>query len=412
MNLPPRVETSEIYDRGMPQPPVRVCMHVLGGVRNDTRVMREAIALVEAGFAVSIVDVEGESSLPAEEDINGVCVKHIIRPGWFVSTHFKPWFLVKFMLMIVSSTFRLVRTKVDIYHAQDQTSLPACYIAAWIRRKSLIFDAHEMPLSDVGLKRWRRLHALSERFLASMLPRCAGIITVSSPIVQEICNRYRVPKVSLVRNVPVYRTVPKNDRLRQHLGVSQDVRIALYQGGVQPNRGLDRLIRAAPFLEPKTLIVIMGGAVKATQSQLEVLIASEGVAERVKILPPVPYDELLDWTASADLGLIIYSADYSPNVRMCLPNKLFEYLMAGIPVLASELEAVVEVIKTYDVGQVVSSLAPVDVGTAINVMLADHVVLARMRRNALDAAQREFCWEREKHRLIQLYKDVLEMQNA
>lgn len=412
MSLLPDIETSGLHDRAMNQSSVRVCMHVLGAVRTDVRVMREATALAEAGFSVSIIDVEAKSSQTVEEHIHGVCVKHIVSPAWFFSARFKPWFLIKYMLLIIRGIFRLVRSPVEVYHAQDQRALPACYIAAWIRRKPLVFDAHELPLSDEGLKRWHRLHALSERFLAGVLPRCTGIITVSSPIAQEICNRYRVPGVSLIRNIPAYRAVPKGGRLRQYLGLSPDVRIALYQGGMQPNRGLDRLIRSAPFLGPDILIVMMGDSVKETQSQLEELIVSEGVAERVKILPPVLYEELLDWTASADIGLIVYAPDHSPNVRMCLPNKLFEYLMAGIPVLTSKLDAVEEVIETYGVGQVVSSLDPADVGAAITAMLADRVALDRMRRNALYAAQHEFCWEKEKQRLIQFYQNILESRDA
>jgi glycosyltransferase involved in cell wall biosynthesis len=390
-------------------PLIKVCMHVLERARTDARVMREATALVEAGFAVSIVDVESESSCPLQEYIHDVCVNHIRRPDWFIPTRFKPWFLVKYVLMIICSAWRLVRSPVDIYHAQDQKSLPACYIAAWIRRKPLIFDAHELPLSDVGFTRWRRLHALSEHFLANMLPSCAGIITVSSPIEQEICKRYSVSNVHLIRNVPVYRTVPKSDRLRQHLGLIPAVRIALYQGYLQPDRGLDRLIHAAAFLEQNIFIVLLGQGPQKTVSQLEALIVSEGVTDRIKILPAVPYEELLDWTASADIGLHIPSPDYSLNTRWALPNKLFEYLMAGIPVLTSELDAIVEVIKTYDVGQVVSSLAPEDLGAAISAMLDDYDALARMRHNALEAARQEFHWEKESQRLIDLYHSILEV---
>jgi glycosyltransferase involved in cell wall biosynthesis len=171
------------------------------------------------------------------------------------------------------------------------------------------------------------------------------------------------------------------------------------------------LIHAAVFLEQDILIVLMGLGPKKTLSQLEALIVSEGVADRVKILPSVPYEELLNWTASADIGLNILPPDYSASIRMCLPNKLFEYLMAGIPVLTSELGAVVEVIKTYDVGQIVSSLDPEDVGVAITTMLEDRVALARMRQHALDAAQSEFCWEKEKQRLVRLYQDILVKQN-
>lgn len=81
--------------------------------------------------------------------------------------------------------------------------------------------------------------------------------------------------------------------------------------------------------------------------------------------------------------------------------------MAGVPVLTSELEAVTEIIRTYDVGEVVSSLQPEHIGHAINTMLADPAALACMRQNALDAARREFCWEKEQQALIHLYQEIV-----
>ncbi len=121
----------------------------------------------------------------------------------------------------------------------------------------------------------------------------------------------------------------------------------------------------------------------------------------------MPYAELLEWTASADIGLTIFPPDYSLSIRFTLPNKLFEYLMAGRPVLSSQLDAIAEVIKTYNVGQIVPSLAPSAIAAAINAMLADTAALARMRRNALETAQHEFYWEKESQELILLYKKLL-----
>lgn len=405
------VDTSISKESATTPSPIHVCMHVLGTARTDVRVMREATALVEAGFAVTIVDIEHEGRRHVEEDIRGVQLKHVIAPGWYTSRRFKLWFLIQAVQILIRSILRLLQTSIDIYHAHDIKALPACYLAARLRRKPLIFDAHELPLSEEAKSiHWRGLITLFSRLLTIMIPHCAGVITVSPPIAQEIRNRYHYPSVSLVRNIPMYRAVPKSDRLRQHLGLSPDVRIALYQGNLQQNRGLERLIYAASFLEPDTVIVLMGKGFKAPQSQLEALITSERVADRVKIIPPVPYEELLDWTASADIGLIVYPPDYSLNTKMCLPNKLFEFLIAGLPVLASQLDAVVDLIRTYDVGHVVSSLTPADVGAAINATLADLDVLARMRCNALDVAQQDLCWEKESQRLIHLYHEILATQ--
>jgi glycosyltransferase involved in cell wall biosynthesis len=331
-------------------------------------------------------------------------------PHAFFSTRFDKWTLIRVTGLFVRTTIRLLQTQADIYHGHEVSGLLPCYIAAILRRKPVIFDAHEMPLferplSELGFSR-RLLRKLLAIMLAYIVPRCAGVITVSPPIVEELRKRYNITDVVLLRNLPEYREVPRSDRLRQHLGLAPDVRIALYQGYLQPNRGLDRLIRAAAFLDPNIVIVIMGKNRKTTQTQLEALIASEGVADRVKILPPVAYAELLDWTSSADIGLNVASPDYSLNVRYFLPNKLFEYLLAGVPVLSSSLEAMVEVINTYDVGQILPSLEPEDIGNAINRMLADPQGLARQRSHALEASRNELYWEKESTKLLDLYQSI------
>ncbi|GCE20953.1 hypothetical protein KDK_47530 [Dictyobacter kobayashii] len=308
------------------------------------------------------------------------------------------------------STFLLLRTPADIYHAHDVSGLPACYIAACLRRKPLVFESHEMPLferplSELNSSR-RFLRTILALLLKRIVPRCAGVITVSPPIVEEIRRRYHVSRIALLRNLPEYREVPRNNRLREHLQLAASTRIVLYQGNIQPNRELDRLIHAASHFEPGIVLVIMGKDMKGTVSQLHSLIEQQGVAGQVKILPPVPYSELLTWTASADLGVTIYSPDYSLNVSMFLPNKLFEYLLVGVPVLSSNIGPIVEVIQKYDVGQIIASLAPEDIAAAINLLLHDKEALQRMRAHALTASRDELCWEKESPRLLQLYAEI------
>ena len=245
------------------------------------------------------------------------------------------------------------------------------------------------------------------RLLGVILPRCQGVIAASPLYAQEFSKLYHLSEVITIRNIPLYRAVEKTNQLRQFLGLSPETRIALYQGHIQRDRGLDRLVRAAPFLEPGIVIVMMGKGMGTTQSELEALIASEGVAERVKIIPSVPYEELLEWTASADIGLTIFPLDYSLSIRMTQPNKLFEYLMAGLPVLSSQLEAIVEIIRMYDVGEVVTPVQPEAIGAALNAMLADNTALHRMSLNAFEAAKNDLNWEKERLLLIGLYDDIV-----
>lgn len=385
----------------------RVCMHVLTTARLDPRVLREAAALAEAGYDVTVVDIERDPSRPRKEKMQGVTLKHIVMPSRFKRTRFKPFFLVKMAATIVRGIWSVTTTPAEVYHSHDDNALPACFVASRLRRKKLILDAHELPLVQPNHTRWKRLSAMARWSLKRMAPRCDGIITVSPQIVEEFHRRYGGPYPVLVRNIPPYSPPPdaSSNRLRQMMGFSDDIKIALYQGGIQENRRLDILVRAAHFVANNVRIIMMGYG--ESVEKIKALIVAEGVQDRVFVIPAVPYEELVATTASADIGLIVLDGNYSLNQKWCLPNKLFEAMMAGVPVLSSPLEAVEDLLRDYDVGVVVNSLSPESVGPAINALLADGEARARMRRNALAAAHQVFRWDVERLSLINLYASIL-----
>jgi glycosyltransferase involved in cell wall biosynthesis len=385
-----------------------VCMLVLSPARTTVHVRREAAALADARFAVTVIDIEQDHRLPADETVRGVRLQHV-----FVSPrsarHYDPltslpWLLFK-VTRITRSALKVLTTHADAYHAHDITALPACYLAALLRRKPLVFDAHELPMTQKHLVHRRMVTGISQALLRIMMKRCTETITVSPPLVQEMKKLYGGPVATVVRNIPDYQQPVNDDRLRRHFGLPPSARITLYQGGFQANRSLDTLVRAAPFLAPGNVIVLMGGG--ESLAQLERLIAELGVEDRVKIKPSVPYQELLSWTTSADLGLCVFSPDESLSIRYCLPNKLFEYLMAGLPVLTTQLDAVVDLVRHYGVGGETASMWPETVAGAINALLADPVELARMRANALAACQTALRWDLEQQRLVDVYERIL-----
>ena len=382
---------------------MRVCMHVRGVARTDGRVMREATALVAAGFDVSIVDVETDTWRTKNENVDGVHLKHIMKPTWLKAAGSKTARVLRTLQKLVTTTARLCRVPASIYHAHDINALLPCFIAAALRRKRLVFDAHEMPLYQFAGENGKILNKLIVRFSVSMMRSAAGIITVSPPIIEEMAKRYAISDITLVRNILPYQTVPASDRLRQQLKLGPEVRIVLYQGNLQPGRGLETLVKTAKFLGKDIVIVFLGKECGTTLAELHLLIAQEGVADRIKILSPVPYEELLSWTASADIGAITYSPDFSINAYVQLPNKLFEYLMVGLPILASPLPAIADILTTHTVGRVLSSLEPSNIAFEINAMLADTVHLAQMKRNALAVARQDLCWEKERQQIINLY---------
>jgi glycosyltransferase involved in cell wall biosynthesis len=385
-----------------PLPSAHICMHVVGNVATDERVLREASALQLAGYTLSIVDLGYRGRDPRQEEIRGSQVQHILLSADFAKTRFKKHALFRVASIFLRSTWRLLMTPADVYHAHDVIALPACYLAAVLRGKPLVFDAHELPFFQS--QRW--VNTLMNRLLTKMIQRCAAVVTVSLPIAQEIRRRYHPTQVELVRNMLTYRPYVPSDRLRQYLALPPNTRIALYQGNIQADRHPELLVQVARLLEPQNVIVLLGKGIGNAVPELERLIAREGVGERIKIIPPVSYADLLDWTASADLGLILYAPEHSLNVRMCLPNKLFEYLMAGLPVLATPLEAVADLLNTYEVGRVVESQEPDCIAAVLNRLLADEPSLTAMRINALNAVREELCWERERQHLIYLYHEI------
>lgn len=398
------------------EPAHRVCLHVVRPLRVDVRAQRTIDALERAGYAVMMIDVEEDvetEALSGGGVISRPCnyrVRHIILPRWRHGRSFEPFFFLKALQAFTKSLCWLLRCDADIYHACEVTALPACFIAAKIRRKPLIFEAYEMPLHDIPLAEMGRLRRVFHGLLSLLLPRlivrCQAVIAVSPPIVAEIRRSYRIERVFLVRNILPYRAVERGKRLQDYLGLAPSTRIVLYQGYLQSDRGLDILVRAALLLDPDIVIVLMGKSIGATQERLESLARELGVVERVKMIPPVPYDELLDWTASADIGLTPLSPEQTLTMKWCLPNKVFEYIMAGLPILSAPLEAAQELIARYDVGQTFPAALPSAVAHAINTMLADRAARARMQENALRAA-RELCWENESKRLLEVYENVL-----
>ena len=410
MKSPTLVDHAVHEEKATAKAPIKVCMHILRDARNDVRSLRSGATLLQEGYDVSIIDIEHDRSRPIKEDIRGIHIRHLVIPTWQSSRRSQFKFFITSLRTFILSVIWLIQSKADIYHATELNALPACCIAAALRWKPLVYEAYELhiPYPETSVAFWRRCGKLIMRLLAIILPRCAGVIATTPLYAEEMKKHFHLKEVTLVRNIPPYRIVEKKDLLRQHLGLGPETRIALYQGRLQGNRGIDKVIRAAAFLEPNNFIVLIGdGPDKVLQAQLKDLIMSEGVADRVKIIPPIPvYEDLLDWTVSADIGLILYTPSYSLAVKLILPNKLFEYIMAGVPVLATHLDAIEEVIKTYDVGQIVPSIEPEDIGTAINAMLADRDALTRMSRNALETAKCDLYWEKESLQVVRLYQGV------
>ena len=381
-------------------------MHMTGPGRSNYRVMNDAIALVAAGYHVTIVDVVNDCKQPVVEEVAGIQFRHICAPGWFIATRFKFWFLLKVCVLMIRCTVQLLHVQADIYHAHVEHSFIPTYLVARLYRKGLILDTPELTMFGPNILRWPRLRCLSIQCIRWLARSCDGYITGSPLYGPILADLYHLNNVLILRHIPPYRAVKKNTRLHQYLSLEPTVKIVLYQGYIQADRGLELLIHAAGHLAPDVVIVLMGNSYGDTMVELTALIHDKQVTDRVKFVPAKPYAELLDWTSAADLGLILLPPDYSLSIRYCLPNKFFEYLMAGVPMLTAHLDAIVPLIQHYHIGHVLNELTPLRVAQAITMLLSNQEALHTMHNNALNVVTDGLSWEVESQRLVKLYHAI------
>ncbi|RME51437.1 MAG: glycosyltransferase, partial [Caldilineae bacterium] len=208
---------------------------------------------------------------------------------------------------------------------------------------------------------------------------------------------YGIPRPTVVRNCPPRQSPPRSDLLRRKLGIPPDRKIVLYQGAVSAGRGLETMAAAVRQI-PDVAGVVLGSGALLENYRAQV---AAGEWPRMHLPGKVPLAELPAHTASADVGLALIQ-NTCRSYYFALPNKLFEYMQAGIPVVGSDLPEIARVIREYDVGEVTDPDDPVAVAAALRRLLDDPERYARARANTARAAE-VLNWEGESVKLVNLY---------
>jgi glycosyltransferase involved in cell wall biosynthesis len=297
-----------------------------------------------------------------------------------------------------------------VVHAHDLNTLPAGWWLARRHRARLIYDSHELYLDRNRRPRRTWLNRLLTRELERFLiRRCDAVITVNDSLANLLAQRYRIARPLVLRNTPSRNSAPatstvKSPSLRDLVPIEPSHLLLLYCGFITFNRGLPNLIRSLHHL-PDCHLVLMGFGTESYLAELDELVTAEGLAARYSRLGPVPPEEVTSYAASADLGVApIESAGLS--YYYCAPNKLFEYLHAGLPVIASDFPELRAVIDEHRVGATFDPTDPRDIARAARaVMDTDSGDLQRLRMRTKEAALL-YCWELESPKLLSVYGEL------
>lgn len=240
-----------------------------------------------------------------------------------------------------------LRHPADLVVAHDLPMLPVAARVAEAKGSKLVYDSHELfseqEFSDREKRRWRGIEDCYIRL-------ADRVITVNQSIAGELEKRYALPKVHVILNAerPYRAAEPVEQGLRQRLGLGSEAVIGLFQGGMSAGRNLETLVRAMAQVSVSSLhLVFLGDGQMA--SPLSRLSRDLGLEKRIHFLAAVPQNELLALTASADFGIIAYQPNCL-NTRYCTPNKLFEFIAAELPMVASDLPELNHFVSGYGIG--------------------------------------------------------------
>jgi glycosyltransferase involved in cell wall biosynthesis len=370
---------------------VRVAVLLHKTVVHDGRVLREAGALADAGHDVVIVHLPRGDE---DEAPGGFRLRSATPPKWMRRLPRTLWR----MIALGSIALGARAERPDVVHANDIATLIPGYLAARLSRAALVYDTHEYAVGVPYRKAvWAWLAATIERLL---IRRCDAVITVSDGIAERLQSRYELTeKPVVVRNVPDL--LPPHPAaapdLRREMGIG-DAPLVLHQGAVADGRGGGNLVRAVAQMDSAHLLFL--GADGAFADGLRELGQGLGLDGRLHFHPPVALAGLLSFTSQADVGVSLLE-DTCENHRLALPNKLFEYLAAGLPVVVSDLPEMRRLVGERGVGWTTDPGDPADIARVLGVALTDRDDTGLHER--VRAAAAELNWAHERSRLTGLY---------
>lgn len=278
-----------------------------------------------------------------------------------------------------------------LVHANDYNTMWIGIAAKFLRGSRLVYDCHELWADRNGRPEWRPWLVACEALFMRIADET---ITASPGYADELARRYKVARPIVVRNIP-----SRAERSTAAAEIGPQAGLIVYVGGLMPGRGLEQAIRALA-LTPGLRLRLIGPGSQAYRESLCRCATEAGVAERVELRDPVPPAELLSALAGATVGLMLIERT-GRSYELTLPNKLFEYAAAGVPILASDMPVLAGVVASERIGEVVAVQDVAAVAAGMQ-RLADQSANAAVAERVRNFAARE-TWEREQAVLASAY---------
>lgn len=366
----------------------KVILSVTNDLTSEQRVHKVCLFLERTGFEVTMLGRRRRKSLPLDK--RAYKTKRL-----FLFFETGPLFYAEYNLRLF---LYLLFHPADMLVANDLDTLPANYYASKLKGAKLVHDSHEYYTGVPELAERPVVKRIWKSIEKHIFPKLNSIYTVNDSIAKLYKDEYGV-EVKVVRNFPVL--VQRDTNLlktKKELGLPEEKKIILYQGSINVDRGLLEAVGAMQYVNNAVLLIVGNGdileEVKAKTLQLN-------LGEKVIFRKKVPFQELWNFTSHADIGISL-DKDTNINYKYSLPNKIFDFVHAGVPVLASNLVEIKKIFSKYLIGELIENHEPKHIAERLNFMLSDSVKRMIWIENEIQAAK-ELCWQNEEKVLDEIF---------
>lgn len=361
----------------------KICLVFLGNPSQDSRITNLSDSLRHDGFAVSVIGFDWVSG-------NVSIVQNEYKVFRIFKTKFSILFYLQYNLLLIKE---LIKSNADIYFAEDFYTLPLVTIFAKLKSAKIFYNSREIYAHIGGLHSRPFLQSIISVIERFFIKKVDLVLTTGEMDSEFLEKLYSLPKTSVVRNIPLYQKPNEKFDFRKMYNIPNDKLILLYQGVIIPGRGIGKIIEALPEV-PQAFLILLG--VGDQKENFINLAMKYGVEKRVIFAGSFNQEELINYTAAGDVGLSIIE-NISISYYHALPNKLFEYIMAELPVLSSNLPQMKKIVVTYKVGEVIDLENKLELIDVLNKWSSNRDLLSEYKKNCLPASQ-ELNWQMEYER--------------
>lgn len=341
---------------------------------------------MESGADITLIGTEKKKS--PEINSGSYKIKRFrlpVKKGFF----FYAFYNVRLFLYL------LFRKKITLLVSCDLDTLAANYLVSVLRGCTLIYDSHEYFTEVPELQNRKFTRNFWLRLEKFILPKIKYAYTVSESIAKEYNEKYKV-EFKVIRNLPIKKTDITLYPLPENLLAKKKI---LYQGAINVGRGLEQMMEVVKELNDDIVLIIAGEG--DLYDQLKRKADSEELKDKIFFTGRIPHEKLAGLTIQADMGISL-EEDFGKNYKFALPNKLFDYIQAEIPVLVSDLPEMRRIVENYNIGMIKDSDEKEKIKHMIKNILYNEAA-RKVWKEGLSRAASDLSWEKEKEKLKQIF---------